>query len=528
MMMDEREHRRRAIAHLKSALRYERRGLPAKARAHFGRAMHYGFGTEPSELPKDLIEMIVKYTIDGSTEVSGGVLAAAIPSLRQVKVDVGKFLEMRSDEMRKHTFYPFYICTVQATARKSTYQLLWKYDRLVTEMREESMERKGIVEALRDLRIMIVEYWYHMCPYRFHDLVEILHAEGTPDKIRNLCSKLLEAFFVHLDTKECTECKILKRPEIKREIREIINKTITPNAVEITHDMVDAGRGISGLVVQYEANPDEIKPRYGHLCVWKTGGVKDMRRVFDNRIWNDNEWDVRLWDTRIVSDMSYAFSRCGGLLSGVERWSVGGVSDMSNMFSQATSFNRDISSWDTGNVVNMSSMFEEAASFNQDIGNWDTSKVENMGFMFYRASVFNRDIGEWDTSKVASMESMFSFASSFNKPIGKWNTSSVKNMSSMFSRSGSFDQPVGKWDTSKVTDMSGMFYEANAFNRDIGGWNTREVQDMSVMFYGASAFNQDISRWDMSKVDATYRVDRMLDRATAMEPKNKPPVTIQP
>jgi hypothetical protein len=40
----ERERLRRAVAHLKSAVKYERQGLSKKAAAHFGRVMYYGTG----------------------------------------------------------------------------------------------------------------------------------------------------------------------------------------------------------------------------------------------------------------------------------------------------------------------------------------------------------------------------------------------------------------------------------------------------------------------------------------------------
>ena len=100
-------------------------------------------------------------------------------------------------------------------------------------------------------------------------------------------------------------------------------------------------------------------------------------------------------------------------------------------------------------------------------------------------------------------------------------------MSSMFSQAVSFNQPIGKWNTSNVRYMNGMFHQAISFNKDIGQWNTSEVTDMGIMFNGAIAFNQDIRRWDMGKVDTTY-LDTMFDGATAMEPKNKHPVTIRP
>ena len=512
-MRDEREHRRRAIAHLKSALRYEKRGFSAKARAHFGRAMHYGsgFGNKLSELPDEIIEMIVRYGMDGSTEVSASWLAFPM------KVDVPAFQAMSAEDRRKHVFYPLYIRTVHATARESTHELLLAYGSLT-----KRSDSSSIAGALTTLRIMIVEHWYHMCPYRFHDLVSIRYAKGKPIIIKELCRALLDTFMSHLDsTEECTECKILRREETKMQIRGIINKTFEPRAIDVDRD----GKVVTGFVKKYESELDNQKAIYGHLCVWKTGMVRDMTLIFGDVRWKDEEWDVRLWDTSLVRNMSDAFYNCHGLLSGVECWSVSEVRNMSEMFNNAIAFNRDISRWDTRSVLYMMLMFGVAYSFNQDIGNWDTSNVENMGYMFYKACMFNRDIGKWNTSKVGSMRNMFRYATSFNKPIGKWNTSKVDDMSHMFRMAGSFNQNISKWDTSKVKDMSGMFYEAKAFNQPIGTWDTSKVTDMSGMFRNASSFNQDISGWNMRKV--TY-LDTMFDGATAMERKNKPPVTIQP
>jgi surface protein len=489
-MRDEREHRRRAIAHLKSAVRYEKRGFSAKARAHFGRAMHYGsgFGNKLSELPDEIIEMIVRYGMDGSTEVSASWLAFP------VKVNVPAFLAMSAEDRRKHVFYPFYIRTVRATARESTHELLLAYGRLT-----KRSDSSSIAGALTTLRIMIVEHWYHMCPYRFHDLVSILYAKESSLIIIGLCRALLDTFMSHLDsTEECTECKILRREETKMQIRGIINKTFEPRAIDVDMD----GKVVTGFVKKYESELDNQKAIYGHLCVWKTGMVRDMTLIFGDVRWKDEEWDVRLWDTSLVRNMRNAFYDCRGLLSGVECWSVSDVRNMSYMFNNAIAFNRDISSWDTRSVLGMRWMFGGADSFDQDIGNWDTSNVEDMSYMFYRAHMFNRDIGKWDTSKVGSMRNMFSYATSFNQPIGKWNTSLVHDMGSMFSRAGSFNQDISKWNTSNVRNMSGMFYGASSFNQDIGGWN-------------------------MSKV-RTGDLDKMFDGATAMEHKNKPPVTIQP
>ena len=521
-MMDEKEHRRRAIAHLKSAVRYERKGLHAKARAHFGRAMHYGSEFDLGKLPREIIEMIVMRVINDG---EGHSLVEVRPFMKAVtvEVNVSEFLRMSVDDMLRSSLYQLYITVVHAMARKSTLEMvefLSKYEKSVT-IGDTSRDMESVI---RHLRVLIMLEWFHMCPYRFHDLVALLHAEGTPDGIKATCKRLLDAFTSHLgSTEECGECKILKRPEIKREIQEIITKALGFHAIEVDHD----GKVVEGFVEKYESDLANKRAKYGHLCVWKTGMVRDMTLIFDSVQWRDEEWDVRLWDTRIVTTMSYAFWNCKGLLSGVECWSVSEVRNMSNMFNRASSFNRGISIWDTRKVVDMSWMFAEANSFNRDIGNWDTSKVIRMGSMFLGVSMFNMDIGKWDTSKVLSMNSMFRGAGSFNQPIGEWKTGLVHDMGSMFSRAGSFNQNIGKWNTSNVRNMNGMFYEATAFNQDIGQWNTSEVTDMGIMFHSATAFNQDISGWDMRKVDTTY-LDTMFDGATAMEHKNKPPVTIQP
>ena len=520
--MNEREHRRRAIAHLKSALRYERRGLPAKARAHFGRAMHYGSRFDLGKLPREIIEMIVMRVINdggGDSLIDMQTFMRAVT----VEVNVSEFLHMSVDDMRRSSFYKLYITVVNAMARKSTLEMvefLSKYEKSVI----SGDTSRNMESAIKHLRIIITLEWFHMCPYRFHDLVSTLHSEETLDATKAIYRRLLELFMSHLDsTEECSECKVLKRDEAKMQIREIINGTFKPDAIEVDHD----GKVVEGFVAKYESDLVNKMAKYGRLCVWKTGGVRDMTLIFGGVQWNEEEWDVRLWDTRIVTSMSYAFWKCTGLLRGAECWSVSEVRNMSFMFNRASSFNRDISIWDTRKVVDMSWMFEGATSFNQDIGNWDTSKVIRMGCMFLEARMFNRDIGKWDTSKVLSMNSMFRLAVSFNQPIGEWNTGLVHDMSSMFSQAVSFNQPIGKWNTSNVRDMNGMFHQAISFNKDIGQWNTSEVTDMGIMFNGAIAFNQDIRRWDMGKVDTTY-LDTMFDGATAMEPKNKHPVTIRP
>ena len=463
------EARRRAIAHIKSALRYERQGARRKAKAHFGRAVAYcrtGFGTGATaggkagilDLPPDIIEGLVRDVIE---EGEGEKLVYVEAILEAVKlkapVIVSDFLRMPPADRHKSPFYPVYIMTAHATARMPASYLLKflaKYEDSVTRGGSTS---RTMASAVRDIIVIIISQWYHMCPYRFHELVDLLYSPKTPQAIKDICKRVLDDFLAHLDGTECTECRILQRDETKTQIHRIIEDKqdrLKPDAVESE---------ARSLLLEYENEPVTTKKKYGHLCVWKTGALEDMISVFSNRTWKE-EWDVRLWDTRKVTSMKSTFYKCLGLLRGVEHWSVIGVTDMSWMFSEASSFNGDIGQWNTRSVVNMNGMFYQASSFNQDIGKWDTSNVTDMSYMFSNSRSFNRDIGNWKTSKVTNMSSMFAHASSFNKDIGKWDTRNVVNMRSMFYKASSFNHDLTRWDMSKVTNKSLMFYDATAMN----------------------------------------------------------------
>ena len=488
---DRAEARRRAIAHIKSALRYERQGAERKAKAHFGRAVAYcrtGFGTGATadgktgilDLPPDIIEGLVRSVIE---EGEGDKLVYVEAILEAVKlkvpVIVSEFLRMPPADMQKSPFYPEYIMTVHATARMSTAYLLVflaKYEKSVT----RGAIRRDMASAVREIIVTIMLQWYHMCPYRFHDLVDLLYSPQTKQEIKDICRRLLNAFLAHLDLAGCTECRILQREDTKRQIRQIIEGTFKPDPV---------ASGVRRLVLEYEKDPATTEKKYGHLCLWKTGALDDMSSAFSKKTWK-GEWDVRLWDTRSAKTMLFAFEDCNGPLRGVEHWNVLGVTDMRFMFEGATWFNLDISIWDTSNVIDMSWMFRGASSFNGDIGQWITSKVENMSSMFSDASSFNQDIGNWKTSKVTDMSYMFFNATSFNRDIGKWDTSKVTDMSFMFHNASSFNMDIGKWDTSKVENMTFMFYKASLFNQAIGNWNTSKVTNMDLMFRGATAMNE--------------------------------------
>ena len=108
---------------------------------------------------------------------------------------------------------------------------------------------------------------------------------------------------------------------------------------------------------------------------------------------------VALW----LSDESTAKTKYGH----ISLWNTSKVTNMRGMFFGAKEFNEDIGEWDTSNVTSMHSMFNTARRFNGNIGNWDTSNVTNMSYMFQGANQFDQDISKWNTSNVTNMNWMF-------------------------------------------------------------------------------------------------------------------------
>jgi surface protein len=431
------KNKERALAHLRSALRYEKRGLGNKARAHFGRAMHYGGvgvadGLTLDQLPNDIQKKIISSALDGpgthdfllallgsSKGERATTLEALADSLRLVP-------EMPADQIHKSPLYPIYLVSLHETAKMPTPQLI---QRLVEY--NNGTDRPTNIKAA--LHVIIMRKWYLACPYRFHDIVGILHDPNSNEETKGVCRTLLEDFISYLSGPSTpSKSTVLHRPEIIEHICRIKEGSFKPAAV--------TDLNIRALVKKYKTQgvlvPDAA---YGPLCLWKTGQAKNMGALFQRLQWRE-EWDVRLWDTRGVNNMYTAFQNCNGLLAGVEHWSV--------MSSE-----------------NMRFMFSGAAGFDRDISRWDTSNVKDMGYMFNEAIAFNRLIGNWDTRNVTDMEGMFRNAAAFN-------------------------QPIGKWDTRNVTNMSFMFADAVAFNQNIRGWNMTNVETTHYMYTGATAMEE--------------------------------------
>ena len=101
----------------------------------------------------------------------------------------------------------------------------------------------------------------------------------------------------------------------------------------------------------------------------------------------------------------------------ISLWNTSKVTNVKELFKNKRNFNDDISQWNVGNVTNMRGMFWGASAFNQPVEQWNVGNVTTMGYMFYNASAFNQPLEQWNVGKVTTMQDMFNGASAFNQPL---------------------------------------------------------------------------------------------------------------
>ena len=321
------------------------------------------------------------------------------------------------------------------------------------------------------------ESWWHACPYRFHDLLDLC---STDDEIGGECTRLLQLFVAHLRS-PCSECRGMHR-----------------YAERIEGMIAAAQKGERGIAPQSLAELWNLAhTELTTLALCDVRAVQDISRLFEGRRWRGT-LDLRLWDTSRMRKMQSSFADCSGV-SGLEYWSVGRVTNMSMMFCNNATFNGPIGRWDTRSVVTMMEMFEDARNFNQPL-HFDTRSVECMSFMFAGALAFNQPV-LFDTRNVQFLSGMFQNTASFNQPLDL-DMTNLHSMSSMFTRAEAFNSEIRFRNTERVCDMSGMFYGATSFNRPLR-LKADSVLFMQNMFAGATAFNAKLRLHNLSMLRDT-------------------------
>ncbi len=141
-------------------------------------------------------------------------------------------------------------------------------------------------------------------------------------------------------------------------------------------------------------DPATATVKYGHISIWNTSLVTNMKELFKNKIdFNDD----------------------------ISNWNVSSVTDMGAMFAE-TPFNGDISGWNVSSVTSMEWMFYQTP-FSRDISGWNISSVTDMNWMF-SGTPFNGDISGWKIQDSCAINGIFHECpiQEENKPKGREST----------------------------------------------------------------------------------------------------------
>jgi hypothetical protein len=268
---------------------YSDRGFASRAISHIGRALRFGvvFG----DMPQEIIDMIIKYALDGAGDKMSAVLAS----------------------VNKDTSGRVTRAMVERSVAKLDTPTWLRY----------TMETEGheapIIQAAREAARRERGDWWHKCSSRFHALVRIY---VTGDINADVAGTCIHAFVAHLASHAPCECDDLKLPEIVAAIRAIIDTKKTAAQIEWEQ--------LPDLVNTHETA--SVRARYGNAALWDTSGLESMRLAFFGHKASAAPINVRLWDTSGVTDMTKAFLQTSGSVRGLECWSTGKVACMEKMF----------------------------------------------------------------------------------------------------------------------------------------------------------------------------------------------------
>ena len=145
---------------------------------------------------------------------------------------------------------------------------------------------------------------------------------------------------------------------------------------------------MNSLITKCCALPNEIINQIKSYVIFTPKNRKELKD--DPYAWYDDELQdaVDLW----CDDKKLAYKLYGH----ISLWDTKYITDMRGLFCNKKHFNGVISSWDVSNVTNMDGMFVNAKLFNQPLNNWDVSKVENTMAMFEGAHSFDKTLENWD------------------------------------------------------------------------------------------------------------------------------------
>ena len=271
---------------------------------------------------------------------------------------------------------------------------------------------------------------------------------------------------------------------------------------------------------------------------------------------NNNELFIKLRGIKNITDFSYMFKDCGGLIALPDfgKWDVTNINNMEGLFWKCYNLiyiSNNISNWNTNNLQNIHGMFFGCVymMYLPDISNWNTNNLENITELFHYCQSLRKvpDISKWNIEKLKSLNLIFADCKSLKSlpdisnwntnniteitglfeecelleslpDISKWNTNNIKTLDRVFNCCKSLKSlpDISKWNTDNVTSMQFLFQCCVALNSlpDISKWNTENVTSIQGMFNSCISLTQlpDISKWNTSNVINMDRLFNMCDK----------------
>ena len=155
-----------------------------------------------------------------------------------------------------------------------------------------------------------------------------------------------------------------------------------------------------------------------------------------------------------LSSAGSMFENCSSLesISGIEGLDTSAVTDMSYMFYGCSGLMElNLSSWDTSSVTSMSSMFYGCSSLTSlDIYEWNTSNVTGLYQAFYNCSKLTKlDLSGWDVSNVSDTYQAFYGCSAVTEAYAR--TQAVADKLNASSEKPASWEFVSAWPTIELT-----------------------------------------------------------------------------
>ncbi len=96
--------------------------------------------------------------------------------------------------------------------------------------------------------------------------------------------------------------------------------------------------------------PDELENIIKDYIIFKPKNKDKLQEAVD--LWCENKekalnkyGHISIWDTSLINDMKELFVNKDYFNDNINNWNVSSVTDMSNMFYKASSFNQPLNSW---------------------------------------------------------------------------------------------------------------------------------------------------------------------------------------